>query len=664
MRIRSLVTGAVLGALTLSGVSMPAAADDLQTVGPADPNALTTFNVYLPLTHSAQLDKLLSEQTDSSSSNYHKWLSPAQFKQQFGPKPSDVARAKSMLEAAGFTILAEHTQNIQVQGHVADVQKLFSTQLNTVKDRHGHHMLQAGSRGRLTLPQSLAAMGAVIPEYAPHLASQVHSQVMANGSKVNLTGKAGTAAGSTEPRLATAFSFYYPDDLNEAYDFPSFLTEAVPPHSHHRQQIAGVGSTIGIVISSVILPTDLHLSFNSTVFIDGLAQSVQNYDGVSNLPEPTVVVHPVNGGSGPFVPFTADSDEASLDTQMSLGTAPGAKEILYDMPALDDASIVAAYTQVDEENLVDVASSSFGECEKDFLAINNHGTDFTGILQVFHDLFRQGNSQGITFVASSGDQGAPTCLSTAFQNNPTLNGTNFELGVQNPASDPNVTGVGGTNLLTQGTPTPLDVTRVSENAQFDSRFPAVFAVDANGNPTVTVGNNTWGSGGGFSVIFDKPLYQFLVNTGNNRHRAVPDVSLQMGGCPLDADDDCANGVPQTSATLVWIGGSPNLLIGTSAAAPEIAGVLALAVELNGGRLGNVNPLIYGLSLIQTLAGGEHAPKPFQYFHRDITGDNNGFTVKPGQAFSEVLGNGTLDVRNFLGLHNAQPAGAPNTPSNP
>lgn len=46
--LRSLVTGAVLGALALSGVSMPAAADDLQTVGPADPNALTTFSVYLP----------------------------------------------------------------------------------------------------------------------------------------------------------------------------------------------------------------------------------------------------------------------------------------------------------------------------------------------------------------------------------------------------------------------------------------------------------------------------------------------------------------------------------------------------------------------------------------------------------------------------------------
>ena len=119
-----------------------------------------------------------------------------------------------------------------------------------------------------------------------------------------------------------------------------------------------------------------------------------------------------------------------------------------------------------------------------------------------------------------------------------------------------------------------------------------------------------------------------------------------------------------SAAIVWIGGEPDLLIGTSSSSPELAGVLALAVELNGGRLGNINPLIYTLSAVQTLAGGTKAPKSLQFFHRDITGNNNSFTVKPGQAYSEVLGNSTLDVKNFLILQGAKAAGAPNTPSNP
>jgi hypothetical protein len=88
------------------------------------------------------------------------------------------------------------------------------------------------------------------------------------------------------------------------------------------------------------------------------------------------------------------------------------------------------------------------------------------------------------------------------------------------------------------------------------------------------------------------------------------------------------------------------------------------VELNRGRLGNVNPLIYSLSAVQTLTGGTRAPKALQFFRRDISGDNNGFKVRPGQAYSEVLGNGTLDVKNFLLLQGAVAAGAPSTPSNP
>jgi subtilase family serine protease len=347
---------------------------------------------------------------------------------------------------------------------------------------------------------------------------------------------------------------------------------------------------------------------------------------------------------------------------MSLGTAPGAKEIVYDMPALTDADIMAAYTQVNDENVVDVVSSSFGECELDFTAAANGGVNFTSVLKQLHQLFQQGNAQGITFLASSGDDGAPECIPPAFQSHPTTAGTTFVLGVNNPADDPNVTGVGGTNLQTTATPTANDVTYERENANFDPRLPAVSTIN---DVTFEVGNHTWGSGGGFSQIFAKPAYQFLVNTGSTVHRSVPDVSLMMGGCPSDADfnkQNCSD-LPR-SATLIWDGGFPGLIIGTSSASPELAGVVAIAVERTGGRLGNINTLIYGLSAVQSLLGGANAPAPFQFFHRNVAGDNNGYKVVPGQAYSEVLGNGTLDVRNFLGLQGLPAAGAPGTASNP
>jgi subtilase family serine protease len=654
MRMPSLALGAVLfGALTTMGFSQMNSSSNamhVMSTSAADPNAVTHFNIYLPLTHTDALEKLLSAQTDPASSSYHHWLTPAQFKAQFGPDRSDVAKVTAALLAEGFTITAEHTQSLEVEGPVSAVERMFSTHLMQAQMSNGRTKFASAER-HLTLPAALASAGAVIPEFSTHLGAHVHSIRAARG----------LSAASPALRLSNIESFYYPNDLNEAYQLPSFQTIIDPLFSRDAKQIAGVGSHIGIVISSVISPADLNLTFNSDLHLGPGLDLIQAYSAHSNLPVPTVKIRPVDGGSGPFNPNTGDADEASLDTQMSLGTAPGAQETLYNIPDLSDASVADGYMAVDEDNTVDIVSSSFGECELDFTAAVNGGVDFTSILKTYHSLFQQGNAQGITFVASSGDSGGLPCLSVAFQNNPT-NGTNFVAGVENPASDPSVTGVGGTNLGVTATPTEDDSAYSIENADFDPLLPARFRV---GKSIVSVGENTFGSGGGFSIVFDKPQYQFLVNTGNNKQRAVPDVSLMMGGCPGGVDpakEDCSTVL--RSAAIIWIGGEPSLLIGTSSSAPEFAGVLALAVELNGGRLGNVNPLIYTLSATQTLLGGERAPKLFQYFHRDISGSNNAFTVKPGQAYSEVLGNSTLDVKNFLQLQLAKPAGTPNTLSNP
>jgi subtilase family serine protease len=654
MRNYSLAIGVALCALTTLGLSLPshaATANHVETLGPADQGAITHFNVYLPLTHQDVLEQLLRDQTDSTSPNYQHWLTPAQFKAQFGPSSSDVAKVRAELEAAGFTVVSERTQSLEVEGPVSAVEAMFATHLQMVRTEKGLVKF-AAAEGYLIMPDTLAKAGAVIPEFTTHLVAHVHSRKMA------------LPLSSTDPlfRLSSSNSFFYPNDLNEAYQLPSFQTEIVPFRSRRPAQIAGVGSHIGIVISSVISPADLDSTFNSTLNLGGGDLLIQAYSANSNLPVPAVTIRAVDGGSGAFDPSSDDAAEASLDTQMSLGTAPGAEETIYNIPELSDAAIADAYTAVDEDNAVDIVSSSFGECELDFTAAYNGGVDYTSILKTFHALFQQGNAQGITFLASSGDNGALACVSEAFANNPT-NGTSFVPGVENPADDPNVTAVGGTNLSTTATPGVDDATYATENANFDPRVPAEFQISA--TTTVTVNDNTWGSGGGFSQIFSKPFYQYLVDTGSKRERSVPDVSLMMGGCPGDADLTAQNclDLPR-SAAIVWIGGQAYLLIGTSSSSPEMAGVLALAVELNGGRLGNVNPLIYALSAVQTISGGTKAPKPLQFFHREITGNNNFYTVSPGQAYSEVLGNSTLDVKNFLGLSFAAPAGAPDTPSNP
>ena len=140
--------------------------------------ALAHFNVYLPLTHTDALEKFLQSQTDTTSANYHQWLTPSQFKQQFGPSRSDVAKAKALLQIGGFHDCRQRdTQNLVVEGPVSAVERMFNTPIERVRTKSGHIKL-AATEGHLNLPQALSALGAVIPEFTPRLAAHVHSHVL------------------------------------------------------------------------------------------------------------------------------------------------------------------------------------------------------------------------------------------------------------------------------------------------------------------------------------------------------------------------------------------------------------------------------------------------------------------------------------------------------
>jgi len=284
-------------------------------------------------------------------------------------------------------------------------------------------------------------------------------------------------------------------------------------------------------------------------------------------------------------------------------------------------------------------STSFGLCELYFLPSYNQGQDFTYYMTMFHDLFLQGNAQGITFVESSGDNGAQGGECTD------LSGENAVFGVSMWANDPNVTGVGGTNLATSSIPNSLQSTYVGENAYSDAYAPGQgFANGA-----------IWGSGGGVSTFWNKPLYQYLVNTGA-RMRTVPDVSLMMGGCPVGAAPPCGTSAiaSQRSAFVTALEGGLYLFIGTSGSSPEFAGLQAIQDEMLGGRAGNVNYLLYALAALGT-AG--HGP----IFHNNIPG-NNGYPSHKG--YNYVVGNGTLYGSQYALQPFGPIAGDPQTPSNP
>src|SRR3974390_3465087 len=75
----------------------------------------------------AALDQLLVEQQDPRSPNYHKWLTPAEFADRFGPPKADIATLSAWLTSQGFTVdeVARGRNWIAFNGTAAQVEAAF-----------------------------------------------------------------------------------------------------------------------------------------------------------------------------------------------------------------------------------------------------------------------------------------------------------------------------------------------------------------------------------------------------------------------------------------------------------------------------------------------------------------------------------------------------------
>ncbi len=620
MKVHSLLAwialGIGVGALALTASSAAAATQA------ATATDRVQFDVYLPLTHTDELDQLLVALHDPTSPSFRQWLTPAEFISRFGPSSADMAAVSASLTARGLTVLKTTAHGLRVAGPANAVQAAFGASLVKAAGEQGTTRYVA-KRG-LQLPAEIAATNARIISLASVPFNLTHSRSL----------------GQVPANRSTDYGGYWFDDLKQAYDFPSF------------QALSGRGRTIAIVMASDFLDSDLAMYFDH-----------------ENLKPPHVERVPVCVNEGPPTgtlcgsPFlgagNGAADEVSLDLQQSGGMAPNARHRLYIVPDLSDTSVLTAYQMIVDGNSDDIVSSSFGCPEACYFANYNGGVDYTYILEQYRDLLRQGNAQGITFIASSGDDGGlPIPSANYFY--PDGNPVTWVPGVDHPASNPNVTGVGGTNLITTTPPNPqtnpptLTSRYVYEHAFGDPEIP----YDPYGVGT-NVAGGWWGSGGGTSWYFSEPGYQRFLDTGGGGMRTVPDVSLMMGGCPLGLSElPCPfDGLPR-SYVITAIGGSFYGLIGTSISAPDMAGILALEEEnLGGVRLGNVNYQIYAQAAHRWGYGDD-------VFHTGIPGFN-GYDVATGQArYNQVVGVGTPKVRDFIFAPFAPAAGTPQSPSNP
>ena len=605
------------------------AQSQLRLSGPAIASQGVEFNIYLPLRNTDELDRLIAAQHTPGSAQYHKWLTPAEFRRRFGPSPENTAALSEIVKSYGFTVTQTNSHGVRVQGTVNTVQRAFGTALSNSVALNGRTKLV--SPVPLTLPPALERMGARVvhfsrlPEFRPQVRRVAGPVPLKSTSPQNLEGAA-------PQNRYSPFGGYWFDDLKQAYDFPSV------------KSLDGRGRIIAIMAVSDFLDSDINAYFA--------------HESTPSAPisAPAIFRFPIGGGSPPFNPGSGNSVEAELDIEQVGGMAPGATLVVVNLPDASDGSFIDGYLTLVEGNFADIVSTSFSIPEGLYAAAYNGGQDFTDILRIFDDLFKQGNAQGMTFVASSGDSGGlplpPVSYFTTPPKNPSVVVGRFLPGAEFFASSPHVTAVGGTNLKTTFNPPSLESRYVNENAFPDPEVP--YDPQGIGNK---LSGGVWGSGGGKSVIFPKPFYQEFVQTGSNM-RTVPDVSLQMGGCPGGlAKMPCRD---TDSYTIEVFDGQLVGVIGTSVSAPDFAGILALKEQfLGGSRLGNVNYDIYAIAAAQPAV----ANSPLDFLHQGQPGSNGAFSTTHS-GYNLVLGVGTPLVKNFIFAPELPPAGDPQTKSNP
>ena len=420
----------------------------------------------------ADLDRLLAEQQDPASPNFHRWLTPEEFGERFGPTPEELAVVTDWLESEGFVIeeVAKGRMWVNFSGTVADVERAFHTQI--------HHFIVDGELRQAN------AWDPAIPRALSHVVAGVVSLHNFPRHPMN-NGVHPLAPEELNPDYTSGSNHYIsPGDFAIIYNVNTLYSAGID----------GTGQTVAIVGRTHPSATNWS-TFRSTM----------------NLPAnaPQVVVNGTDPGD-----LGADEDgEADLDVEWSGAVAKGATVkfvISKSTSSTDGVDLSAQY--IVNNNVAPVMSTSFGQCESTMGSSEN---------TFYNNMWSQAASQGITSFVSSGDSGAAGC------NGGSDSSGSGGLAVSGLASTPYNVAVGGTQFNDTSSPsTYWNSSNSTGDVSAKSYIPEI-AWNESGN--VSGGSGLWASSGGKSSIYSKPSWQVCTGVPADGQRDVPDISLTAAG---------------------------------------------------------------------------------------------------------------------------------------
>jgi hypothetical protein len=495
-----------------------------------------SLNVVLPPAHGSALRTVLKNLYDPFSAQYHQWLRPGQFKQQFAPSIADIADVESWLHGAGLSQTTFSGFSVKVSAAASQVSSALRTPFERYRTPAGHTGYLAQQAP--LIPQSLAS-----GQVSAILGLNTVSTFQPQGA---LTPSARSGSGVLQPhadgltacpaaQTTAAPGYYTLDNLGAAYGVGSLLSDGQNGH----------GQTVGLY--------ELASSSSS---------DIATYESCLGLVNP-VSVTTIDGGGGAV--GGSGTEEADADVEQVATQAPASSIISYEGPNSGTGSY-DTWNAIVTADAAQVISTSWGICEP--LAASS------GEIPSFSTLFEEAAAQGQTVLAASGDTGSEDCYRAD---------ASTVLEVDYPASDPSVTGVGGTDLFGVGD-------EVAWNA----------------------------GGGGISRYFTDPNWQPVdwhwTASGNACGldcREIPDISANAG-----------------IGMVIYQNGVWTAVGGTSLASPLVAGIVT---DRNNGcttTTADLAPTLYGAAS-QGLYGSGLT---------DITSGNNDYTgTYAGANFQASVG---------------------------
>jgi subtilase family serine protease len=501
------------------------------------------IGLVLPLVaNEAGLERHALAITTKGSPQYGQYESVAALSRRYGAPPAARRRLLTWLRGHGATGV-----RIDATGLFADAtmtvtlaQRLFGTRLGSFRAGRSARFVAPTGAARIPAPLRTLVNGVVgldtrsLPtlsqtSFATSRGFVHHAAISAAVSAAQQlsTGyqqRTGTPEGCGPALAAHGFT---PNQYLTAYNYGPLLS----------QNLSGQGERVALIE------------------VDGFRYSdIRNFAHCFGLSVPEI-----NGfGVGSVSKALAPGGESTLDLEVLDAAASKLKAIdVYESQARATDVLTSLTAPLQNPSVKpQVISASLGACEQAFAAAVGRPA-----LNAVEGSLALAAASGITFLASSGDDGSASCTGQG--------GPLDTLAVSYPASSPWVTGVGGTNF-------ELNAANQIIGQQVWNDTPVQLGA----------------GGGGISQLFSRPSYQNTIV--GLTHRAVPDVSMLADVAPgyviyCSATPDCIN--RQNSDRWLPVGG-------TSAATPLLAGGVALTDEdlrRNGRQdLGLANPLLYGL----------------------------------------------------------------------